>query len=146
MNQIFNAIPSALNRLEPNAELGAAVVMAAWLRCSGDKISQRTRPVGFSEKRLTIAVADETWRRHLESLSPELLGQINVAVGHGSVNFIEFLVDPNLNDHRSSPIETDQLGDVPPPVVDAAKAIRDENLRETFLAAAAVYLDKGRRS
>ena len=66
MEQLFGAIPSALNGLGPNANVDEAVVFAAWARCAGDLLRVRTAPLEFFENRLVIAVSDQTWRRHLE--------------------------------------------------------------------------------
>ena len=94
MEQLFSAIPSVLKNLEPNAEADKAIVFAAWRRCSGELLSARTRPLDFSENRLVIAVAHKTWQRNLEDLSPQMLVKLNDHLGHGTVRFIEFRIDP----------------------------------------------------
>ncbi len=73
MEQLFGAIPLVLSGLGQNAEVDEAVVFAAWGRSAGDALRKRTRTVEFFENRLVVAVADETWRRHLEDLSPQML-------------------------------------------------------------------------
>ena len=93
MEQLFSAIPAVLKNLEPNPEADKAIVFAAWKRCSGELLSARTTPVDFSENRLVIAVADKTWQRHLEELSPQMLVKLNDYLGRGTVRFIEFRVN-----------------------------------------------------
>ena len=92
MEPLFNSIPAVLKNLVPNAEADTAIVFAAWKRCSGESLSARTTPIMFSENRLVIAVADKTWERHLEILSPQMLVKLNDYLGSGTVKFIEFQV------------------------------------------------------
>jgi len=92
MEQLFSAIPAVLKNLEPNAEADKAIVFAAWKRCSGELLSARTTPLDFSENRLVIVVADKTWQRHLEELSPQMLVKLNDYLGRGTVTFIEFQI------------------------------------------------------
>lgn len=97
MEQIFGAITEVLKGLEPNPAGDEAVAFAAWRRCAGSLINTRTRPLGFANNRLMIAVEDETWKAHLEDLSPQMLVKLNDWLGHGTVKFIEFRVDPAAN-------------------------------------------------
>ena len=146
MEQLFGAIPSVLSSLGANADVDEAVVFAAWARCAGDLLRVRTAPLEFFENRLVIAVADETWRRHLEDLSPQMLVKLNGSLGRGTVTFIEYRTDAatvirarNLENKAA----TDDIPAEPPPsLATAAKAIADENLRKQFLSAAASYLAK----
>ena len=93
MEQLFNTLPAVLKNLAPNPEADKAIVFAAWKRCAGALLSERTTPLAFSENRLVIAVADKTWQRNLETLSPQLLVKLNEYLGHGTVKFIEFRID-----------------------------------------------------
>jgi predicted nucleic acid-binding Zn ribbon protein len=95
MEQLFNAIPAFLKNLGPNPEADKAIVFAAWKRCSGESLSSRTAPLDFFEHRLVIAVADKTWQRNLEELSPQMLVKLNDHLGQGTVRFIEFRIDPS---------------------------------------------------
>ena len=95
MEQLFSAIPAVLKELGSNAEADEAIAFAAWKRCAGELLSTRTAPVEFFENRLVIAVADKTWQRHLEDLSPQMLVKLNDALGQGTVKFIEFRIDPS---------------------------------------------------
>jgi hypothetical protein len=92
MEQLFNAIPAILKNLEPNPEADKAIVFAAWKRCSGEALSDRTTPLDFTGNRLVIAVADKTWQRNLEDLSPQMLVKLNRYLGQGTVKFIEFQI------------------------------------------------------
>lgn len=147
MEQLFGAIPSVLSGLGPNAQTDEAVVFAAWARCAGELLRERTAPLEFFENRLVVAVADETWRLHLEDLSPQMLVKINGSLGHGTVKFIEFRVDEMaINAKRTAAgaasSDATMSAKVAPSLERAAEAIADEGLRRQFLSAAASYLEK----
>ncbi|MEO7659366.1 MAG: DUF721 domain-containing protein [Pyrinomonadaceae bacterium] len=151
MEQLFGAIPTVLNGLGPNAEIEEAVVFAAWPRCAGELLEQRTAPLEFFENRLVIAVQDETWRRHLEDLSPQMLIKLNRSLGQGTVKFIEFRIDESAIETKRDPtpnhvINAKKKQSVAPSLAKAAMAIDDEKLREQFLSAAAGYLAKQRKT
>ena len=95
MEQLFSAIPAFLKNLEPNPEADKAIVFAAWKRCSGESLSARTAVLEFFANRLVIAVADKTWQRNLEDLSPQMLVKLNDYLGQSTVKFIEFRIDPS---------------------------------------------------
>ena len=92
MEQLFGSSQSVLKELEPNAKTDEAVAFAAWKHCAGEGLSIRTEPLEFSNKRLVIAVADKTWQRNLEELSPQMLVKLNDHLGQGTVKFIEFQI------------------------------------------------------
>ncbi len=145
MERLFGAIPAVLDGLGHKAEIEEAMVFAAWKRCAGELLCERTAALEFFEDRLIVAVTDETWRRHLEDLSPQMLVKLNHYVGQGTVTFIEFVIDaaavgrsnkpeiPGTND-SSKPIA------VAPSLARAAGAIADPSLREQFISTAASYL------
>jgi hypothetical protein len=151
MEQLFGAIPSALGGLGPNAETDEALVFAAWIRCAGGGVCKRTAPLEFFENRLVIAVEDETWRRHLEDLSPQMLARINGSLGHGTLNFIEFRVDPanvkraRVLNKRSNEGVANRPAAVAASLATAAEAIADAGLREQFLSTAGEYLARQKR-
>jgi hypothetical protein len=144
MEQLFGLMPKVLKDLGADDGTGEAVAFAAWKQCAGDLICERTKPLEYFEERLIVAVQDETWRSHLEDLSPRMLAKLNATLGHGSVKFIEFRVDPTVFDARRLKDEK-AIAEVPAPptsIIEAANAIEDEKLRDRFLAAAGVYLAK----
>ena len=95
MEQLFGAISSVLKELGPNAKTDEAIAFAAWKHCAGELLCTRTAPLEFLENRLVIAVADKTWQRHLEDLSPQMLVKLNDYLGRGTIKFIEFRIDPS---------------------------------------------------
>ena len=145
MEQLIGAIPSVLSGLGANEGVDEAVVFAAWQRCAGELLRERTAPLEFSENRLVVAVADETWQRHLEDLSPQMLAKLNGSLGQGTVKYIEFRIDKKKvivgRKGKKSEARTEVTAtDVAPTLSAAAEAIADKGLREQFLSAAAAYL------
>ena len=145
MEQLFGAIPAVLSGFGSNEGITKAVVFATWQRCAGEAINARTAPVVFFENRLVVTVADETWQRHLEDLSPQLLVRLNGSLGQGTVKYIEFRIDKKkVNAERRSNAHAKALEDRPikvsPSLAAAAETIADINLRKQFLSAADIYL------
>ena len=146
MESLFGTIPSVLGGLQANVNVDEAVVLAAWKRIAGELLRERTEPIGFFENRLVVAVTDETWARHLEDLSPQMLAKLNIALGHGKVKFIEFRIDAStvnaIREANKIDAAEPETFEVHPSLIVAAGAIADEHLREQFLSAAANYLAK----
>lgn len=141
MEQIFSAIPAILAQLGPDSGARESIVFAAWNRTAGDMLNKRTRALEYFEERLVVAVEDETWRRHLEELSPQMLLRLNRSLGDGTVRFIEFRVDARAKQRDDVGNVARAPASVPGPgLVNAAKAISDPDLRDRFLSAAAAYL------
>jgi predicted nucleic acid-binding Zn ribbon protein len=90
MEQLFSAIPSIVKGLEPNKDVTDAVVFAAWNQVAGEQIRSHTKPLRVNNKRLVVAVEDETWRQNLEALAAQMLAKLNKSLGDGTVTFIEF--------------------------------------------------------
>lgn len=148
MERLFSAIPEVLNGLSPNAKVEEAIVSAAWRACAGERLNERTAVIKFLENRLVVAVIDETWRRHLVDLSPEMLARINGRLEKGTVRFIEFVIDAKAVRDAMTPanVTSDSgYGDVSPDLAAAAEAIKDDHLRNQFVSAAATYLSKQER-
>ena len=145
MEQLFGAIPAVLGGLGANEGINEAVVFAAWQRCAGELLNERTTPIELFENRLVVAVADETWQRHLEDLSPQMLAKLNGSLGQGSVKFIEFrinkkAVNARRKEKKKANRTVEAAAEIAPSLTAAAEAIADESLREQFLSAAAAYL------
>ena len=148
MEQVFGAIPSVLNGLASNDNIDEAVVFAAWKRCAGELLNDRTAAIEFFENRLIVAVTDRTWQRHLEDLSPQMLYKINSSLGDGTVKFIEFRIDERAVDESrgsKTPSTETAAPEVSPSLTKAAEAIGDVALRQQFLSAAAGYLERQKR-
>ena len=69
MEDLFRALPALLKEFEENESLREAVTFAAWRRIAGESLCEHAVPFRLYKKHLIIAVAHETWKRHLERLS-----------------------------------------------------------------------------
>lgn len=147
MERLFGTIPAVLSGLGVNDRATEAMVFVGWRQTAGEMLSERTSPVEYFESRLVIAVEDRIWQRHLEDLAPQMLAKLNGTLGQGTVKFIEFrIASATLADAMKKRAREVRVAETRPPIspslVDAADAIADESLRESFLNAAAAYLCK----
>ena len=137
MEHIGKAIAKALRSLEPNPVLEKILVISAWETCAGPLLARQTKAFEFSAKRLTIAVKDETWQKHLVDLTPQLLAKLDRALGEGTVTFIEIGVDPQLfrseEMFENSDCVDGRTTAIPDLILSASESIESGSLREAFL-------------
>ncbi|HEV7643998.1 MAG TPA: DUF721 domain-containing protein [Pyrinomonadaceae bacterium] len=146
MQDIFRALPKVLRETGESEPLREPLVFAAWKRIAGENLERNTAPIGLDEKRLIVAVPDEIWKRHLESLSGQMIFKLNSLLGEEVVTFITFRVD---NKQFSGGRETQERKaaerlsfdrrsqeELTPRLREAADSIEDPELRELFLRAA----------
>lgn len=157
MQEVFKILPQMLKSegKEEVEQLDEAIVFAAWRRVAGEQLRDQAVPFRVYNKRLIIAVADETWKRHLEDLSPQLLFKLSGALGRAAIAFLEFRIDTRTIDcererlfrERTSQIERERVAmqNVPENVRRAANKIEDDNLRRNFLLAAGSCLARRRK-
>ena len=146
MDAFFRALPGVFEAIDASEEVRRAFVFAAWRRVAGAQLTERTAPVGLDEKRLTIAVADITWQRNLESLAGQLLFRLNATLGRPLVDFIEFRIDEAAVDaalgEKAEPHAEADLTGLPSEISESAAAIKDDQLRKAVLNAAANCLTR----
>jgi hypothetical protein len=155
MNELFRALPALLKELNDNEDVREAVVFAAWRKIAGDGLREKAVPFRLYQKRLMVAVESEMWKRHLESLSGQMIFKINSALSQALVTFIEFRVDEetiqaeraktNRNMIDDETMREAALEQVTPKLRGAADAIKDDNLRYQFLLAAGSALAQKER-
>ena len=92
MEQLFGSIQAVVKNLEPNEKVSESVVFAAWKQAAGESLSARASAVEVRDRRLVVTVEDDTWRKSLEGLAPQLLAKMNSLLGPGALSFIEFHV------------------------------------------------------
>ena len=73
-----------------NPESRRVVLQRTWEGAVGDRVSRRCRAIGFEDGVLTVEVTDSSWAPQLEALSPELVAQVNAALGDTWVRRIEW--------------------------------------------------------
>lgn len=145
MQELFQTFRGVLDGFDGPDEIRAAFVFAAWRKIAGEQLRQRTEPLGFRQKRLTLAVENAIWKRHLEDLSGDMLYRLNAALGQGVVNFIEFCVHEKAvlaaPDRKTVKAPDEAVAaKLSPALKNAALRIGDPELRKTFLDAAGAYL------
>lgn len=155
MESLFRALPKLLKEFEDTEEVREAVVFAAWRSIAGESLSGHTVPLRLFNKHLIIAVADKMWKRHLETLSGQMIFKLNSALGQAIVTFIEFRVDEEIlkkerAKHRVNQMTDEQqrevaLEEITPKLRHSADAIEDDNLRYQFLLAAGSCLARKER-
>jgi hypothetical protein len=145
MNELFRALPALMKEFEDNKTVREAVVFAAWRKIAGEALRFSAVPVRLSGKRLTVAVSGESWRKHLEHLSGQMIFKINSKLGSAVVTFIEFQVDEAKVKKERDKFqkielkgisEDAALNEITPKMRHKADAIKDDNLRYQFLLAA----------
>lgn len=155
MNELFRALPALLKEFDENETVREAVTFAAWRRIAGESLRSHAVPLRLYQKHLIIAVTSETWKKHLESLSGQMIFKINSVLGQAVVTFIEFRIDEKtilkeraknkkttLSDEE---LEEIALNEVTPKMRHSADAIKDDNLRYQFLLAAGSCLARKKR-
>ena len=146
MDDLFRALPALLKQFDENESLREAVTFAAWRRVAGETLRPHAVPLRLFQKHLIIAVSGETWKKHLEHLSGQMIFKLNSALGRAVVTFIEFRVDERAVEEERARNRISQLSEaeleeialeqVTPKMRRAADAIKDDNLRYQFLLAA----------
>ncbi|HMT09488.1 MAG TPA: DUF721 domain-containing protein [Pyrinomonadaceae bacterium] len=142
MEPIFATIPGIVYGLDVENNVTPSLAFAAWRNIAGDLLNERTVATKLEDSQLTVAVEDETWQKHLEGLAPQMVARLNGALRKGEVKRIEFVIDANAVTRSKANTRRPKAEwyEVPESLVNAAKAIPDEGLRENFVTAAAAYL------
>lgn len=147
MQELFKTFRGILDGFDGPDEVRAAFVFAAWRKIAGEQLRQRTEPLAFRQKRLTLAVENAIWKRHLEDLSGDMVYRLNEALGQGIVNFIEFHINEKAvlaaPDRKTMKTADEAVATrLSPALKDAALRIGDPELRKNFLEAAGAYLSR----
>lgn len=155
MQDLFRALPALMKEFYDNETVREAVTFATWRKITGESIGENAVPFRLFKKHLIIAVRHETWKRHLERLSGEMIFKLNSALGSAVVTFIEFRVDERTVEsqrgrNKRQTISEEELkeialDEVSPNLRRAADAIKDDNLRYQFLLAAGSCLARKKK-
>lgn len=155
MEGLFSTIPALLNDQDLPGEVRMAVVEPAWKKAAGETLSRHAVAVELSEKTLRIAVRDMVWKRHLESLSGQMIFRLNSILRSAFVTYLEFFVDedavraalevepqmPSADPEFERLAERESGDDLD----EAAQKIKDPEMRQLYLGAAANCLARKRR-
>ena len=143
MEAFISTLPGVFGGIDASEEVREAFIFAAWRNVAGEQVYTRTTPLSVERKRLIIAVSDKTWKRNLETLASQLLFKLNAALGESLVDFIEFQVSPlDITASTGTSAEVDNAPPAPMEIEVSARSIRNEELREAVLKAAANCLSR----
>jgi hypothetical protein len=145
MNQLIKSLPNVLRAAGDSAEVAEAAAIAAWKHAAGEGLKDRAVPVKLEGRTLTVSVADDIWQKQLHSMRGQLLFRVNSILGQPIVGAIEFAIDPKLFAPPVQQEKEEQLdNEVPLELWSAANAIRDKELRRSFLKTATLALKRKR--
>ena len=146
MNNLFQALPVILRQSGADEQVREQLAFAVWRKVAGEAVAQVSAPVHLDRHTLRVAVLDQTWKTQLEKIAREYLARMNRITGEKIVKAIEFQVDREAvgQAHPAEPPSfafhhTDEIMDQ---LHAAAEKIKDEQLREAFLHAAARSLER----
>lgn len=78
------AVDSLIGRLAPPGTLAA--VQTVWDQAVGEVVAEHARPVGERDGVLRVACDEAVWAHELELLGPDLVRQVNAALGRDAVS------------------------------------------------------------
>jgi len=98
VSRIFGKLREADRPITPEQ-----LVLSAWSGAVGKKIAARTRPSKLVRTRLVVEVEDQIWQRQLFVLTRQILANLEVKVGRGIVDEVEFRIVPRrMQPHRAA--------------------------------------------
>ncbi|HEY0367202.1 MAG TPA: DciA family protein [Pyrinomonadaceae bacterium] len=147
MNQLIKSLPQVLRAAGNSAEVAEAATIAAWKHAAGNGLKEHAVALKLENRTLTIAVADPIWQKQLTAMRGSLLFRVNSILGQPLVSALDFVIDPKLVKPRAEQPEQQEQpldNEVPIEIWSAANAIRDKELRKSFLKAALLSLKRKR--
>jgi hypothetical protein len=155
MEDLIRALPALLKEFDENEMVREAVVFAVWRKIIGEFLREKAVPFRLYQKHLIVAVESETWKKHLEHLSGQMIFKLNSALKQAAVTFIEFRIDEatiekeRIKNRKTvlsdEELEEIALEEVTPKMRASADAIKDDNLRYQFLLAAGSCLARKKK-
>ncbi len=114
VSRIFGKLREADRPISPEQ-----LVLSAWSAAVGKKIANRTRPSKLVRTRLVVEVEDQIWQRQLFVMTRQILANLEVKVGRGIVDEVEFRIVPRRIEPRRAAVsmpglfadEADQIAD-----------------------------------
>ena len=145
MEDLFKMLPGLMKSFPDSPEVHEAVVLAVWRRAAGEGLREHALPISLDGKRLSILVRDEIWKRHMESMAPQLLFRLNALLEISRVDFLEFRVDDaafdSTREETTYPKDIEkETAQLPQSLRKKADKIKDPALRKDFLDSAEAYL------
>jgi len=105
------------------------LALAAWPEAVGKTIAAHTRAAKMVRKRMVVEVEDAVWQRQLFALTPQILRNLEKALGPGLAEEVEFRIVPR---RREPQLATRAVPSAAP--ADESDAIADPVLRSIYRA------------
>lgn len=129
-----------------NEEVREQAVFAAWKAVTNYQLAQTCAPFRLYRKTLVVATKDLTWKTQMERESPGWLFKLNSMLGAPLVTFIEFRIDAEhvaaSRPQSEGDYEFHHTAELTNQLSSAAERIHNDDLRQTFLRAAAKCLER----
>lgn len=152
MDDFFRTFSRLFLKLDDQGRAREILVIGAWNKSLNGQLAKNVIPVRLEKKKLIAGVRDETWRRNVADLGPEIAGRLNAVLGGNFVEFVEFQVVPGERFDLVRGASDDRIGKdewsaaqeklLTDDIREAADSIEDDELREKFLAAAGSSLTR----
>ncbi|MFN0108675.1 MAG: DciA family protein [Blastocatellia bacterium] len=146
MDSLLKLLPTMIRLSGDNEEVREQAVFAAWKVAAGKGVAGGCAPFRLYDKQLVVAVLDQAWKKQLESLASHYLYRVNSLLGVSMVTFIEFRLDRNFvlktRGHEAQAYEFQHTEELKAELESSAEEIKDPELREAFLRAAAKSLER----
>jgi len=145
MEGLTSLLPKVLLEAGGSDEAREHCVCAAWVAVVGSQVSRVTTPIGLYQKRLVVAVLDNSWRVQLNKMSGQIAFRINALLGAAVVRTIDLAVNEKKV-HAAHPSQAPVTFLAPAeyalPLREKADLIPDQDLREAFLRVAGKCLER----
>jgi hypothetical protein len=146
MNSMLKMLPTMIRLSGDHEEVREQAAFAAWRSVAGEQLAHVCEPFRLYRKNLIVATTSQTWKAELERMSGRIIFRLNSLLGAPLVTFIEFRLDPTYvaraRAQLGPPVEFHHTAELKEELTPAAERIKDESLRESFLRAAARYLER----
>ena len=147
MQSLLKMLPTMIRLAGDHEEVREQAVFAAWHAATArGGLDSYCVPFRLYQRTLIVAVRERMWQRQMEYESKGIIFKLNSLLGAPLVTYIEFRIDPEYVAKAQPGTEpvflfqhTQELEEELKP---AAARIKNEELREAFLRAAARCLER----
>lgn len=126
------------------------LVQLRWTSIVGKELALRSEPASLEGGVLTVRVSDAVWGRMILKMQSSIHPRLRGALGAGTVERIQFVKDgkplwgsglpPGVYDPKEAPQAKELPGEVPAPILEAARDIEDSDFRSRLVQTASRYL------
>jgi len=144
MRAILQTLPGLIGELR-GSEVREAIVLAMWPSAVGEPLRDISAPIRLENKLLFVAVPSREWKREFGQHAGSIVYKLNATLKTSVVERLEFVIDAGAI-HNSNVKVTRRRSEgstiVSKDVAAAASEIKDLELRNNFLKAAAACMER----